>query len=230
MDPRDPHDQVREAPRPGPRRPGGGGGARRAGRRRRHDEGHRHHRRGQSHDGDGAHRADGPEAAGSDRHPRLQRVQRLRDRRDGAAGGLHGHQGRRGRDGPRLRRREARRRGPPGRRGPLGGLQHVDAARPLRRRGRRGRAHRDRDHAGRLRPDRHGVRAQVRRDQLRALRQDQREEPRPFDAEPARGLHEEDVARRDHERRHDRLPQHRGRCARPTATGRRRPWSCRAPS
>ena len=32
--------------------------------------------------------------------------------------------------------------------------------------------------------------------------------------------------RRDHGRRHDRLPQHAARCARPTATGRRRPsWS-----
>ena len=50
------------------------------------------------------------------------------------------------------------------------------------------RAHRHPDHAGRLRPDRHGVRPQVRRHQLRALRQDLREEPRALDAEPARRL------------------------------------------
>ena len=88
------------------------------------------------------------------------------------------------------------------------GLQHVDAARSLRRGGAGRRPDRHRDDAGGLRPDRHGVRAPLRRHQLRALRQDQREEPRALDAEPARGVHEEDVARRDHERRHDRLPEH----------------------
>ena len=35
-----------------------------------------------------------------------------------------------------------------------------------------------------------------------------REEPRALDAEPARGLPEADDARGDHERRHDRLPEH----------------------
>ena len=35
-----------------------------------------------------------------------------------------------------------------------------------------------------------------------------REEPRPLDAESAGRLHEEDEPRRDHERRHDRLPEH----------------------
>ena len=101
---------------------------------------------------------------------------------------------------------------------------------PLRRRGRRRRAHRHRDHAGRLRPDRHGVRPQVRRRELRALRPDQREEPRPLDAEPAGGLHQEDDARADHGRRHDRLPEHAARCARPTATARPPPSSSAAPS
>ena len=40
--------------------------------------------------GDGADRPGGPEAAGPDRHPRLQRVERLRDRGHGVAGGRHG--------------------------------------------------------------------------------------------------------------------------------------------
>ena len=51
------------------------------------------------------------------------------------------------------------------------------------------RAHRHRDHAGRVRPDRHGVRPQVRRHELRAVRQDLREEPRALDAQPAGRLH-----------------------------------------
>ena len=58
------------------------------------------------------------------------------------------------------------------------------------------RPHRHRHHAGRVRPDRHGVRPQVRRHQLRAVRQDQREEPRPLHAEPAGRLHEADDASR----------------------------------
>ena len=70
------------------------------------------------------------------------------------------------------------------------------------------RADRHRDHARGLRPDRHGVRPPLRRHQLRALRPDQREEPRPLDAQPAGRLHEADVPRGDHGRRHDRLPQH----------------------
>ena len=68
--------------------------------------------------------------------------------------------------------------------------------RPLRRRRRRRRPHRHRDHARRVRPGRHGVRPQVRRRRLRAVRPDQREEPRPLDAEPAGRLHEEDDASR----------------------------------
>ena len=80
--------------------------------------------------------------------------------------------------------------------------------RPLRRGGRRRRPHRHRDHARRVRPDRHGVRPQVRRHELRAVRPDQREEPLALDAQPAGGLHQEDDARGDHGRRHDRLPQH----------------------
>ena len=67
---------------------------------------------------------------------------------------------------------------------------------------------RHRDHARRLRPDRHGVRPQVRRHQLRVVRQDQREEPRALDAESACVLPEAVHAGPDHERRHDRVPQH----------------------
>ena len=70
------------------------------------------------------------------------------------------------------------------------------------------RAHRHRDHAGGVRPDRHGVRPPLRRDQLRAVRPDLREEPRPLHPQPAGRLHQEDVARADHGRRDDRLPQH----------------------
>ncbi len=83
-----------------------------------------------------------------------------------------------------------------------------DAQGALRLGGGGRRADRDRHHAGRVRPDRHGVRPPLRRHQLRALREDQREEPLALDAQPDGGLPEEDVARRDHERRHDRLPEH----------------------
>ena len=69
---------------------------------------------------------------------------------------------------------------------------------PLRRRRSRRRAHRHRDDAGRLRPDRDGVRAPLRRHELRAVRQDRREEPRPLDAEPAGLVSEAVHARRDH--------------------------------
>ena len=94
-----------------------------------------------------------------------------------------------------------------------GGTKKKDAdvwtpARPLRR-GRAGRrADRHRDHARCVRPDRHRIRPQVRRHQLRAVRQDQREEPRPLDAESACRLPEEVHPGADHERRHDRLPEH----------------------
>ena len=54
-----------------------------------------------------------------------------------------------------------------------------DAEGPLRRRRPDRRAHRHRHDAGRVRPDRHGVRPPLRRHQLRAVRQDQREEPLP---------------------------------------------------
>ena len=47
-----------------------------------------------------------------------------------------------------------------------------------------------------------------------------REEPRALDAQPAGRLPEAVHARRDHERRDDRLPEHPARCARPTATAR----------
>ena len=80
--------------------------------------------------------------------------------------------------------------------------------RSLRRRHHHRRPHRHRQHARRVRPGGHGVRPQVRRHQLRAVRQDQREEPRAQHAQPAGRLHQADDARRDHERRHDRLPEH----------------------
>ena len=89
-----------------------------------------------------------------------------------------------------------------------GGRRHMDAVGSLRRRRRRRRSHRHRDHAGRLRPDRHGIRPQVRRHQLRALRQDQREESRPLHPQPAGGVHQADEPGGDHGRRDDRLPQH----------------------
>ena len=79
---------------------------------------------------------------------------------------------------------------------PQGRLAHLDALGPLRRRGPGRRPHRHRDHARRLRPDRHGVRPQVRRHQLRAVRQDQREEPLPLHPQPAGRLHQEDDASR----------------------------------
>ena len=86
--------------------------------------------------------------------------------------------------------------------------RRVDAAGPLRRGRADRRPHRHRDHARRVRADRHGVRPQVRRRRLRAVRQDLREEPRALDAEPARELPEAVHARRDHERRDDRVPEH----------------------
>ena len=106
----------------------------------------------------------------------------------GTAGGLHGGQGRRGRHGPGLRGGEALRSRTPLRRQPEGGFRHVQPVGSLRggRAGRR--ANRHGDHARRLRPDRDGVRPSVRRDQLRALRQDQREEPLTLDAQSAGGL------------------------------------------
>ena len=84
---------------------------------------------------------------------------------------------------------------------PQAGRRRVDALGSLRRRRRGRRSHRHRHHAGRVRPGRHGVRAQVRRHQLRAVRPHHREEPRPLDAQPVGGLHEADDARADHERR-----------------------------
>ena len=101
----------------------------------------------------------------------------------------HGGQGRRVRHGPGLRRREALRRRP-ARRRIAGGKENPNWT-PSGRIGAVAgdrRADRHPDHAGRLRPDRHGVRPQVRRHELRALREDLREEPRALDAEPAGGL------------------------------------------
>ena len=64
------------------------------------------------------------------------------------------------------------------------------------------------DDARRVRPGGHGVRAPLRRHQLRAVRPHLREEPRPLDPQPAGRLHEADEPRADHGRPHDRLPQH----------------------
>ena len=207
--PRDPHDQVRQAPRQGPRRPGVRGGAGRAGRRRRDHEGHRRHRRRQPHDG--AWRPSGSCSRSSWARPASPSTTCPTPAPPAPPRcGWPAWRSRRAR--PTWAWPSASRSWPaPGLL--AGGSRKSDSNTwtplgPLRRGGRRRRPHRHRDHAGRLRPDRHGVRPPLRRHQLRALRQDQREEPRPLDAEPAGGLHQEDVARRDHERRHDRLPQH----------------------
>ena len=149
------------------------------------------------------------EADRPDRHPRLQRVQRVRHGRHRAAHRDHGDQGGRVRHGPGGRRREAGRRRPARRwRRASPTTTTWTAARRYGAVAAARRPSRHRDDARRLRPDRHGVRPQVRRHALRAVRPDQREEPRPLHAQPARRLHQEDDARADHERRHDRLPEH----------------------
>ena len=141
----------------------------------------------------GRHRPAAAEADRPDRHPGLQRGQRLRHRGHRPAGGGHGGQGRERSTSawPSASRswpapgcwpaaaggRTPTRWTPKGRYGAVAALD--------------GRIGTD-DHARRLRPDRHGVRAQVRRDDLRAVRQDQREEPRPLDAQPDGRLPEED--------------------------------------
>ena len=162
------------------------------------------------------------EAGRPDRHSRLQRVQRLRDRSHRPAGRGDGGQVRRGGLRPGRRGGEAGRSRAPRRRQSCRRLEHLDPAGSPGRGRRAGRPGRDRHHARRVRSDRHGVRAQVRRDGLRAVRQDQREEPLSLHAQPDGRLPEEDDARGDHERRHDRLPEHPTRCALPTATERPR--------
>ena len=156
------------------------------------------------------HRPAAAEADRPDRHPRLQRVQRLRHRRHRAAHGDHGRQGRRGRLRPRRRRREAGRRRPARRRR----ARRRATSNVYEPKGRYG-AVATTD--GRIGTDTMpGVFAQIGMEyghkyggtSLRAVRQDQREEPRALDAQPARGLHEEDDARGDHGRHDDRLPEH----------------------
>ncbi len=114
--------------------------------------------------------------------------------------------------------------------GPQGRRRHLDPVGPLRGGGPGRRADRHRDHARCVRPDRHGVRAPLRRHQLRAVRQDLREEPRPLDAQPAGRLHQEDVARADHGRHHDRLPEHPADVLGQLRRGGRRRGGERAPS
>ena len=75
-------------------------------------------------------------------------------------------------------------------------------------RSRHRRPHRHRHDARCVRPGRHGVRPQVRRRRLRAVRQDLGEEPRALDAQPAGGVLEAVHARGDHGRHDDRLPEH----------------------
>ena len=177
------------------------------------------------------HRPADPEAGRPDRHPRLQRVQRLRHRRHRAAHGDHGRQGRRGDMGLAVGVEKLAGAGLLG----GGGKAKDDAAtsasrRSLRRGGPDRRPHRHRHHAGRVRPGRHGVRPQVRRHRLRAVRRHLREEPRPLDAQPAGRVPEALHARRDQERHDDRRTRTPGRCARPTATAPPPPWSSAAPS
>ena len=88
------------------------------------------------------------------------------------------------------------------------GRRNVDPVGSLRCGGGGRRPHRHRDHARRVRTDRHGIRSQVRRHQLRALRQNQREESRPLHPQPAGGVHQADEPGGDYGRRDDRLPQH----------------------
>ena len=158
-------------------------------RRRRHDGRHRDDRGRQPDERERQRRPTVAEADRPDRHTRVQRRERMRHRCDRVADGDHGRQGRRsrlrlggrcrkarGRRASRCRRQEERRR------------PDVDAVGSIRRGDAGRRADRHRDDAGRLRPDRHGVRPQVRRCELRALRKDQRKEPRAFDAQSAGGI------------------------------------------
>ena len=79
---------------------------------------------------------------------------------------------------------------------------------PLRRRDVHRRSDRHRHDAGRVRAGRHGVRPQVRRCRLRAVRPHLREEPRPLDAQSLGRLLETLHARGDHGRHDDRLSEH----------------------
>ena len=216
------YDQVRQAPRQGRDRPGGRGCPGGAGRRRGHHEGHGCHRRGQPH-GREWRRAGPAEATRPNRDPRVQRGQRLRHRRHGASGGHHGHQGRGNRHGTGLRSREAVRCRATGRRLSPRGQRNVDTRRVARAQsppldGRIGTE---------IMP---GVFAQIGMEyghkyggtELRAFRQDKREEPLPLHAQPLGGVQQAHEPGGDHGRCHDRLPQHAARCARPTATGQRR--------
>ena len=208
LDSRHQHDQVREASRSRHRRPRGSGHPGRPRRRRRDHGPDGHPGRRQPH-GWWRHRPAAPEAGRPDRHPGLQRGQRLCHRSHCPADRDHGRQGWRVRHGPRGRGGEAGRSRPARRRRQVQGQgQRLRAERPLRRRCPDRRPDRDRHHARRLRPGRHGVRPQVRRGRLRALRQDQREEPLALHPQPPGRLHQGHVGRPDHERRHDRLPKH----------------------
>ena len=179
-----------EASRQGHRRPRRRGRASRAGRRRRDDEGHRRPRRRQP---------DGPAAAiGQQLQKQIGQtgipVYNVSNAcATGATALRTAIMARQGRRVSTWAWRSASRSSP-------APACSVQAARPKRtsqsgrRQGRYGavatdrRAHRHRHDAGRVRPGRHGVRPQVRRHELRAVRQDQREEPRPLDAQPARRL------------------------------------------
>ena len=95
-----------------------------------------------------------------------------------------------------------------------GGARKADAdtwtpKRPLRRGRRRRRPHRHRDHARRVRADRHGVRPQVRRRRASSCSPRSREKNHAHSTlNPLAALPEAVHARRDHERRDDRLPEH----------------------
>ena len=82
------------------------------------------------------------------------------------------------------------------------------AGRPLRGRHARRRLARLGHDARGVRPGRHGVRLQARRRRLRAVRQGRREEPRALGAQPARAVPEGLLARGDHERPRDLVPEH----------------------
>ena len=167
------------------------------------------------------HRPGDPEADRPDGHPRLQRRERVRHRRHRAAHRDHGGQGRRSRLRPRGRRREARGRGTARRRRSQERRERLHAVWSLRR----GRARST--VASAPRP----CRACSRRSACSTSTSTSTADA-PFELfariseknhshstlNPFAAYQKKMSPRRDHERRDDRLPEHRARCARRTAT------------
>ena len=209
LDPRDPHDEVRQAPRQGPGRPRHRGGAGRAGRRRRHDEGHGRARGRQPHGraagigqqlqkqigqtGIPVYNVANACATGATALRTAIMAIKAGEADIGLAVGVEKLAGAGLLAGGARRQRRATPGHPEGR---YGAVAPVD---------------------GRIGTETMpGVFAQIGMEyghryggtELRAVRPDHREEPRPLHAQPAGRLPEADEPRRDHERRHDRLPEH----------------------